>query len=218
MDKNREEWKNYIGGVIKMIVEELFSSKLTEASTHVREENTFYVTDLVRCPLKLKFEEKYKELQVAEQVKPATVLGDLVHAGLEKFLSDKFSAKTEVEGQKEVTVGQIAYKVKGRADAIIEKDKRVVIEIKTARADKGIPLEHHKQQLRIYLWLFDALEGILVYVTPDRVTEYLVADRVDDIEVIRLVEETVKAVKTPRYSWECSYCIFNVMCPSKKVK
>ena len=199
-----------------MIVEELVNSKISDTLTHIREENTFYITDLVRCPLKIKYELTYKELFVAESVKPATILGDLVHTGLEKVLSEKFNAKVEVEGEKTVTIDQKVYKIKGRADAIVEKDKKTVIEIKTARADKGIPLEHHKQQLRLYLWLFDAEEGILVYVTPDRITEYSVNDKAEEDEVIRLVEDTIRLTRVPRYNWECNYCIFNIICPESK--
>jgi CRISPR-associated exonuclease Cas4 len=199
-----------------MIIDELVNSKINDTLSHKREDKALYVTDLVRCALKIKYEEKYKELFIAESIKPSTILGDLVHEGLEKFLAEKFNAKLEVESEKQVTLAQDVYKIKGRADAIIEGEKKIVIEIKTARADKGLPLEHHKQQLRLYLWLFDANEGILVYITPDRVTEYSIRNKAEDDEVIRLVEETIKLLKTPRYNWECSYCIFNVICPESR--
>jgi len=80
-----------------MIVERIYNNKLQDYLQHRREEDTIYVTDLVRCPLKQKFENQYKAV------------------------------------------------------------------------------------------------------------------------VLKLVEETIEVSKVPRYSWECNYCQFNVICPNKKV-
>ncbi|MCG2909640.1 MAG: Dna2/Cas4 domain-containing protein, partial [Stygiolobus sp.] len=103
------------------------------------------------------------------------------------------------------------------ADAIIQQNnERIVVEIKSAKGDKGLPLEHHKAQLQLYLWLFNVRKGILIYVTPDRVTEYIIDQPADEVGVIRLTEETLRASKAPRYQWECKYCVFKVICPNIK--
>ena len=202
-----------------MIVERIYNHKLQDYLSHKKEENVIYVTDLVRCPLKIKFESQYKELALTDFFIPAGVMGDLVHTGLQQFLKKEFNADVEVNGEKEVSIDGKTIKIKGRADAIIQKDgDKVVVEIKSARADKGLPLEHHRIQLQIYLWMFEAKKGILVYITPDRVTEYEIDEPLDDAVVLKLVEETVKVSKSPRYFWECSYCQFNIICPNKKVQ
>jgi CRISPR-associated exonuclease Cas4 len=202
---------------MKMIVERLYTSKLQDYLQHKKDEDTLYVTDLVRCPLKVRFEEQYKELAMSEVFAPSMLLGDLVHSGLEDFLKREFNAEVEVEVEKEIPVNGKTVKIKGRADAIIQQNnERIVVEIKSAKGDKGLPLEHHKAQLQLYLWLFNVRKGILIYVTPDRVTEYIIDQPADEVGVIRLTEETLRASKAPRYQWECKYCVFKVICPNRK--
>ena len=202
-----------------MIVEKILKKKLEEYLSHVKEENTLYVTDLVRCPLKNYYEKIYKELAMSEVFTPSAILGDFVHVGLEDFIKNNFTnAQAEIDAEKVIPVDDKQIKIKGRVDAIAEIDgEKTVIEIKTARADKGLPHEHHKAQLQIYLWLTGIKKGLLVYITPDRITEYTVNEPLDDAVVIRLAEETLKMTKMPRYSWECKYCVFSSLCPYKKV-
>lgn len=201
-----------------MIVEKVLRKKLEEYLSHVKEENTLYVTDLVRCPLKNHYEMVYKELAMSEVFTPAAILGDFVHAGLEDFIKNNFTnAQAEIEVGKEILVNDKQIKIKGRIDAVAEiNGEKTVIEIKTARADKGLPHEHHKAQLQIYLWITGIKKGLLVYITPDRITEYPVNGGIDDASVIKLAEDTLKMSKTPRYTWECKYCVFSSVCPSKK--
>jgi len=200
-----------------MIVERIYSRKLQDYLQHKREENTIYVTDLLRCPLKLKYESQFRELTSGDFFIPAGIMGDFVHVGLEDFLKKEFDAKVEVEGIKEVNVEGKTIIIKGRADAILEKDgEKIIVEIKSSRADKGLPFEPHKVQLQIYLWLFGARKGVLIYVTPDRITEFEVSEPIDESILLRLVRETIEARKAPRYPWECGYCRFNIICPNKK--
>ncbi|AOL16304.1 CRISPR-associated protein Cas4 [Sulfolobus sp. A20] len=200
-----------------MITELLLKKKLEEYLSHSKETNTLYVTDLIRCPKKIKYEEEYKELAISQVYEPSTLLGDLVHAGLESFIKTNLNAEVEVENEKELQVSGKAYKIKGRADAIVNiNDQKVVIEIKSARSDRGLPRLHHKMQLQIYLWLFEAKKGILTYITPDRITEYEVNDPLDESTIIRLIEDTITMRGVPRFDWECRYCIFSIICPSKK--
>ena len=201
-----------------MIVEKVLRKKLEEYLSHVKEENTLYVTDLVRCPLKNYYEKTYKELAMSEVFTPSAILGDFVHAGLEDFIKNNFAnSQAEMDVEREILVNGRQIKIKGRIDALAEIDgEKTVIEIKTARADKGLPHEHHKAQLQIYLWITGIKKGLLVYVTPDRITEYPINEPLDEAVVIRLAEETLKMSKTPRYSWECKYCVFSSVCPYKK--
>lgn len=159
---------------------------------------------------------RYPEISSYEIMSPPSILGELVHRGLQAILREIYGAdvKTEVEGEKTVALpqGGVA-RVRGRSDAIIERGgRRVGIEIKSSRTDYGIPLEHHVDQARIYNWLFDLEETYLVYVTHERVAQYRIRDRASEQEVvIRLTSTTY-----PRYSWECSYCVFSIICPYKK--
>ncbi|ARM76204.1 CRISPR-associated protein Cas4 [Acidianus manzaensis] len=203
-----------------MIVEYLTKLKLQDYLSHQKENDTFYVTDLLRCPLKISFEEKYKELAISEVYTPATILGDLVHKGLESL--DKigdYKVNAEVEGKKDIQLLEENRKItiKGRADIILENEKeKIIVEIKSARADKGLPHKHHLMQLQIYLWLFSINKGILLYITPDRITEFEVNNPLDDASIIKLVQENLNLSPSPRFPWECEYCTFSILCPNKK--
>ncbi len=186
-----------------MITEIVVSWRIRELERHERD--GIWVTDLVRCPLKREFEERFPELYRASVYSPATILGSLVHLGLENLLSSELNAQTEVKGERQVG----DYKIVGRIDAIVG---RVGIEIKTSRADLEIPYEHHVLQAKIYNWLYDLEKTVLVYVTPDRFTEYHVSERVSEEDVIKLVLDK----RAPRYDWECRYCHFSVICPNKR--
>ena len=185
-----------------MITEIVISWRLKELEKHERD--GIWATDLVRCPLKREFEEKYPELYRATVFTPNTILGSLVHLGLENLLSSELNAEIEVKAEKQI--GE--YKIIGRIDAIIGK---VGIEIKTSRADIEIPYEHHILQAKIYNWLYDLEKTVLVYVTPERFAEYPIEDRLTEDEILRLIVDK----KAPRYEWECRYCHFAVICPNK---
>ncbi len=73
-------------------------------------------------------------------------------------------------------------------------------------------------QLRAYLWLFGASKGILFYVTPERFTEFTVDKPLDEATIIKLIQENILLRSTPRFAWECKYCVFSVVCPKKKEK
>jgi len=113
-----------------MIIEIITEWRLRELEKHrkLREEGAIEVTDLIRCPLKREFEEKYPELYRASAYTPATILGSLVHLDLENILSSELNAEVEVKGEK--TIGE--HRIVGKIDAKIGK---VGIEIKTSRAD-----------------------------------------------------------------------------------
>jgi CRISPR-associated exonuclease Cas4 len=200
-----------------MITEFLLKKKLEEQLSHVKEENTVYVTDLVKCPRKVKYESEYKELAISQVYAPSAILGDILHLGLENLLKENFTAEAEVETQREIQVEGRVYKIKGKADAIIKNssDESIIIEIKTSRSDKGLPLIHHKMQLQIYLWLFNTKKGILIYITPDRIAEYEINEPLDEATIVRLAEDTITLRNSPRFNWECKYCIFSVICPAK---
>lgn len=202
--------------VLVLIQEYLYKMKLEDMKKHERKENEYYVTDLVRCPLKRVYEEKYPELILGQAFDPTLLLGDIVHMGLEAFIEKLFSegymkgiVGVEVENSKKVG----GYVIKGRIDALLEVDDgRIGIEIKYSRRDLGLPHRHHVLQARIYNWLFDLDKTILIYLTPERIAEFEIADKVGEEELLKLIGSS----ETPRWSWECQYCFFAILCPKKK--
>ena len=203
--------------MVLRISELLYRWRIEEARKRFesRLENEIYVTDLIFCPLKYRYSKLYTEIALSSSFSPITVLGELVHIGLEKFLQDTLGSdvvKTEVEYERDISVDGVTYIVKGRVDAVVEN---TVIEIKTSRSDTNIPYQHHIQQLRLYLWLTGLPRGLLVYLTPERIAEFSVETPASDGEVADLVRSLISGEPAPRYPWECGYCSYAALCPRK---
>ena len=194
---------DYVMGIIYGLRLKDFMEKLEE----LKDPRIIYVSDLVSCSHKRLFRIKFPELQF--RFEPPMVLGELVHRGLEDMLKER-GFEQEVSIEKKVEINGETYIVKGRMDAF-NRDDGVVIEIKTARSSQGVPHRHHILQIQIYMNIVDAREGLLVYITPDRILEYKVVKETIDID--ELVRETINDVVHPRWDWECRYCVYSRMCP-----
>lgn len=197
------------------LISMLYRVNKEERERHPRRTETYWVTDLVRCLLKRDFELKYPELVENEVFMPIYILGTLIHKGLQELLKSTMpnNVVTEVEGRREVRLsdGRIVT-VEGRADVLIKIGEELVgVEIKTSRSDLELPKQHHVDQARIYNWLFNLNHTILVYVTPERVTQFFIGDRATDEEVL----ERLTSNRFPKYEWECRYCNYSVLCPHK---
>ncbi|MCS7099819.1 MAG: CRISPR-associated protein Cas4, partial [Sulfolobales archaeon] len=166
--------------------------------------------------LKRVYEDRYPDIALQELFKPSLIIGTLVHRGLENLLKEvvkDYSIEVEVEGAKDVVLddGSVV-SIRGRIDVLLTRNfEKAAVEVKTSRSDRNIPQKHHVDQVRAYNWLLNLSGSILLYITPTRVTQFYVEDRMDDAEVV----SRVTSKKAPRYSWECSYCVFSVLCPYK---
>lgn len=206
------------------VVAELYSFFRAERQKHGREPGVVWVTDLVSCSLKSRYSLQYPELELAELFNPVLVHGTLVHKGLEELLKlilEQKGVKVEVEPEASVEVDLSSYApgsgkvvVRGRADMVLTlpTGEKQGVEIKSMRGDMPLPLEHHVDQARVYNTLFNLTRTLLVYVTPERITQYIERERLQVDEIARRILEQ----KAPRYPWECKYCPFSILCPSKR--
>jgi CRISPR-associated exonuclease Cas4 len=200
------------------LVSIIYEYSRRERERHKREEGVLWVTDLVRCPLKRVYESIYPELSLRDLFNPRLIVGTLVHRGVEglvKELLTGFKVEVEVEGSRRVILSEGSeVEVRGRLDVLlVGNGSREAVEVKTARSDRSIPQRHHVDQARAYNWLFDLDRVYLLYITPERISQYTVEDRMNDAEVA----ERIESRRAPRYPWECSYCHYSVLCPSKVV-
>ncbi len=193
----------------------LYRVSKEEREKHPRKPGTYWVTDLVRCVLKRDYELKYPELIEKEVFTPVFILGTLVHKGLQELLRSTMGevVLAEVEGSREVILPDgKKVMIEGRADIIVKINNEMIgVEIKTARSDYDLPKPQHVDQARIYNWLFNLKHTILVYVTPERITQYLVSNKISEEEVV----DRITTKNIPRYEWECRLCSYSVMCPYK---
>ncbi len=180
-----------------------FTNRLSE----LKNPTIVYVSELVSCSHKHVLRTVFPELQF--KLEPASILGELVHGGLESILAEN-GYKIEISIEKEVVIEDAKYIIKGRMDAYNEEEG-VVVEIKTARSSQGIPHPHHIMQLQIYMNIVKASRGLLIYITPDRLVEFNVARQ--EIEIDELLKQTIKDLVHPRWSWECRYCPYAKLCP-----
>jgi CRISPR-associated exonuclease Cas4 len=183
-----------------------------------RAENEIHVTELLECPLKRGFRQRYPFL-VAPTL-PPFMHGDLIHLGLQRVLEIYGKEKgIEVEIEKEVekkfNVDGREVVLKGRCDAVLPD---AVVEIKSALSDMSIPQTHHIEQLRIYMNIVEKKKGMLVYITPNRATEYFLDDPMGDEEIIERIRKSLNNEGTPRFHWECERCTFAWFCPQKKTR
>lgn len=201
------------------LVRLLYNYKVTEAKDKLKRkmENEIYVTDLVYCPLKYRYQREFVDIAIASSISPATLLGEFVHKGLEKLIQEVLGpaamVAVEVERERDVVVDGVRYIVKGRVDMVVED---VVIEIKSGHGGLGIPLAHHVLQARLYLWLTGLPKAVLLYVTRNRLAEFVVSEPSTDGEVSDLIRSLVSGRPAPRYTWECRYCPYSMLCPQKR--
>jgi len=137
---------------------------------------------------------------------PATLTGHLVHLGTYAVFRQFFDADFEVETEREID----GIKVKGRIDVVLKEG--IVVDVKFMRSStERKPLEHHIEQLRLYLWLTELERGVLLYITPDGIYEHTVDVPYTDEQVRALLHEE----QAPKWDWECSYCNWAGFCEKK---
>jgi CRISPR-associated exonuclease Cas4 len=190
----------------------LYRWKAFEQLKHERREGEVYVTDLLGCPLKVRFEETFPEVAKADYFNPHTLVGDVVHAGVRALLQGMPDAQFEVEG--EMAFGGL--KIKGRADLLLPER---VVDFKFVRSSYMIPHKHHVDQVRLYMRMFNRRWGSLLYLAPDRIAE--VDETVEPALGLPMADEELKALldrfmkgEGPAYAeWECTYCVWSAVCP-----
>ena len=211
-----------------MIVELIYRWRIERLRRHSREESKIYITDLIRCPQKRDFELKFPELIYYDLVSTPAILGEIIHIGLESIVKEMYNKKDRVliesEFSKKLKINGKEYEIVGRPDIVIigGEGNKLIIEIKSAKSDMNIPYEHHILQTKLYMWLLNANEGYLVYITPERVCEYSISSLdknfLSDDDVANMIKELLEKKNVPKYKWECKYCKFSSLCPYKIIK
>lgn len=179
-----------------------FYEKLKE----IRDPGIIYVSDLVACTHKWHLRRRYPELTF--RFEPQLTIGRVVHEGLARLL-EKRGFEIELSIDKEVIINSQKYLLRGRVDAY-NRDEKTVVEFKYSRLFKEKPLEHHVMQLHLYMNILDAEKGVLMYLTPNAMVEFLFTKI--DYSIDKQVKDVVEDRLHPRWSWECKFCVFRKLC------
>lgn len=184
------------------------------------------VTDLVYCSQKHYYRLQHPLPMIESNIYAAwAAYGRLIHLGIETLLlshwRDSFYIEKEVEKKLFIELGgeKKLVKISGRIDAlrILGNGETIVYEFKSSRGDSEQPKPSHVLQVRTYMNMVGARKGVLVYINPDRISEYSIETPLSDYELVLLVKETLENIKHPRWDWECNYCIYSMMCPWKRI-
>jgi len=183
----------------------LFFERFKEAQEKAkkRKPNEIYVTDITECKKKSEFR---RTLWFMDITNTSMLIGEIIHRGVEDLIAEHFKDKNpQIEYEAVKTIGN--YEIHGRIDILLDD---AVIEIKYMRGIGGtLPLQHHVEQVKLYLWLTNRDKGFLYYFTPDGFAIYEVKGKPTDQEVLFKIENE----QSPKYEWECRYCSFRQICP-----
>ena len=206
-------------------IQKIVSDQLEkENKEHKHETTSFYASSLGYCKRK----QIYKRCNTQE-TNPADdrglrvfSVGNLFHEWLTSIVE-----RSGTKIQEEVEVENKQYNVKGRIDAIIEKDgEKLVYEIKSINS-KGFnylkePKPENVKQLISYLWLTKNKEGRLIYLSKDdarivefpiRLTDKLLKEVKDELKELNYyMEKNILPKKLSGKNWQCGYCNYKNLC------
>jgi len=193
----------FSGSVIADFISEEYNRRL-EAKEKYSDRNVIFVSELVRCHHQTIFARAFTEFF---SISPSAVLGRFAHIGFQEWLKGRTkNLRVEVELSKVIE----GFEVVGRVDAM---DDEYIYELKTGLDHKGDkPNDVHLMQVKLYMWLADYQKAKIIYVTHGRFCEYEVTGAYTDIDVLRLI----KNWESPRFKWECSYCMYSSICPYRR--
>ena len=186
-----------------------------------RRKDVIYVHELCQCYMKAMLQKELTELHIVdiESINDKMIIGEAIHEGMLQILKHVEASEPE-EKCKEIKVNDETVTICGTADAIIED---TVIEIKyVSRSDRIIekqddkisvkPMEHHVRQARLYGWLYDTSNVMLLYVTPIKIVTVQL-EPYSDSDVVKIVSDWLNLKPSPLWEWECNYCRLKRLCP-----
>jgi len=183
-----------------MILEELVNRIVDHMQLkYERELGALHVRDIISCREKLRYEDVYPVLHRSLYFKPAILLGELVHVGLENFYPP------DLRPQK-VTRLLHGKEIVGHVDGVTET---IALEVKYQRVLPQAAHDHHMLQAQAEAWVAEKDKAVLLYVTPEGWREFT-------FEPLSTDEMALYVSKgfAPRWpKWECRYCAFGGVCP-----
>jgi len=179
-----------------------------------RREGEWWATDLVRCSEKREIEVRYPELAMRAVGHAPFIVGEMIHKAVygmveARCIIERVKCEIEPEYETEIDTGDRVVKLRYRPDIVLTKDDRKsVLEVKYVRSLRGIPHEHHMEQVSLYEYLIPAGEGAILYLSPEGICQVENTSPVDEKWILDRIADYI----APRYDWECKYCFYRDFC------
>jgi CRISPR-associated exonuclease Cas4 len=172
-----------------------------------------FAHELLMCRVKQKFAQLFPELVAVKSRDPKIILGELVEAGVEKYLEKLGFRRPERAYIKDF--GEFV--LSGAPDYVDDhQNPTTVIDIKYSSTLPSLRPQH-AARVRIYMNLAKAKRGIVLYISPLRVVSYSLEAPIDDSLIEELFfsiyKQNTSTPTAPLYSDECKYCEFRALCP-----
>ncbi len=201
---------------VRSVFDLIVNYYVSDSLNRLKDNGHVYVTELVSCPMKHYLRKRYPTLALQLNFNEKILLGKLVHEGIESVLHKIAQLMDNVEVEASVSKEINGVTIVGRADIVMSD---AVIELKTTRSTKDLPHENHILQAAIYARLLDKSRAVLLYIVLNndvRILEYDV-DPISDEMLYQLVSELKEKKPSPRFPWECNYCVFKQFCPVRQI-
>jgi CRISPR-associated exonuclease Cas4 len=166
-----------------------------------------FVHELLQCPLRQDFAQKFPEVEMASLYNSRFVVGYLIEEAVKKITGAR-----ELECHRIVETQNGKYVVAGTADAFLEEED-AILEVKYLTGMFGAPHEHHILQLQLYLYLSGKKKGELWMFSPEGAL-FQPVEPASEQQVAELVESHTAKNPAPKWEWECTHCLYEEWCVS----
>lgn len=201
-------------------IETYYKNKQTENKSR----DYFYASETGKCEKSIYFTFKKKSKNIEPSGLKAMDNGDYVHARYFKLL-----AEMGLLVAAEVTPIKYRDLIHGRCDAIItDKFKNYILEIKSisywSYRNLEKPTEEHEIQTLIYMYLFNIIDGLILYEDKNSNNCKIFELKLDDLNIKKVEDKLTKLKKLkeqidkniePQCNYDeekCKYCSFKKEC------
>jgi len=183
--------------------------------------NVVWITEVADC-LRKSFYTRVRGREVRGFAEAMPIaMGSSLHRYIEeavtRFLGDRVRTEVPVEHH----IPEVDVTIRGKADVVVELDRKAVFEIKatTKNGNDVKPLPQHVMQLQFYLNTLKIDTGAIVFVTPERIRVFPVTRDPKVMDTIEyraaVLAYCLRKQKAPRREvkpYFCNACPFRFMC------
>lgn len=211
---------------INKLISEYLKSKSFDYPHHL---GTIYATDLCLCSRQTYFKFK-KPKPLPEDTLRVYKIGNILHFFIEDVLRENGQSFDAIKSEQSVTIPDLSSDlvISGRIDFMIYKGtQRMIVELKSIHSLRYLnknnkPLQHHIEQVNLYMKARGLKEAYLVYIDKSFLKTKTFVVNFDQklfekqMEKARMIYECLKKGIVPnkdaQKDWECFACQYKAEC------